>query len=49
MAVILKTMYVVHKVKNYQKDAALHEKLNGVLGGKSEEARNWARKLLEDI
>lgn len=49
MAVILKTMYVVHKVKKYEKDATLHEKLNGILEGKSEEAKNWARKLLEDI
>jgi hypothetical protein len=35
-AVILKTMYVVHKVKKYEKDATLHEKLNQTLGGKSE-------------
>lgn len=36
MAVILKTMYVVHKVKKYEKDATLHEKLKTVLDGKSE-------------
>lgn len=49
LAVILKTMYVVHKVKKYDKDAAIHEKLKSVEGLKSEEAKNWARKLIEDI
>lgn len=49
LAVILKTMYVVHKVKKYDKDAAIHEKLRSVEGLKSEEAKNWARKLIEDI
>jgi hypothetical protein len=48
VAVILKTMYVVHKVKKYDKDAALRDRLKTVEAGKSEEAKNWARKLLED-
>lgn len=48
-AVILKTMYVVHKVKKYEKDASIHEKLKAIENGKSEEAKNWARKLLEDL
>lgn len=49
LAVVLKTMYVVHKVKKYEKDAAIHEKLKSIEGLKSEEAKNWARKLVEDI
>ena len=49
VAVVLKTMYVVHKVKKYDRDAAIHDKLKAVENGKSEEAKNWARKLLEDI
>jgi hypothetical protein len=40
---------VVHKVKKYDRDAAIHDKLKAVENGKSEEAKNWARKLLEDI
>jgi hypothetical protein len=49
LAVITKTMYVVHKVKKYEKDAALHDKLKLVEAMKSEEAKCWARKLLEDL
>jgi hypothetical protein len=49
VAVVLKTMFVVHKVKKYEKDAKIHEKLKGVESSKSEEAKNWARKLIEDI
>jgi hypothetical protein len=35
LAVILKTMYVVHKVKNYEKDPKLHDRLKSVESTKS--------------
>jgi len=50
LGIVLKTMYVVHKLKHYEKDEDLKVKLNDVINSKkSEESKNWARKLYEDI
>lgn len=50
VSVLLKTLYVVHKMKNLDKNAELKEKLVS-LSEKvtSGEAKNWAKKLIEDL
>lgn len=48
--ILLKTLYIVHKMKNLDKDEKLKEKLNDLSGKMSSvEGKNWARKLIEDI
>jgi hypothetical protein len=50
MPTLLKTLYVVHKMKNLDKDATFKAKLEAI-GEKmtSMEGRNWAKKLMDDL
>ncbi len=48
--ILLKTLYVVHKMKNLEKNPEFKEKLT-IMSEKisSGEAKNWAKKLIEDL
>lgn len=50
MPTLLKTLYVVHKMKNLEKSEAFKEKLTSISEKMiSVEGKNWARKLIEDL
>lgn len=50
MPTLLKTLYVVHKMKNLDKSETFKEKLTSISEKMlSVEGKNWARKLIEDI
>ena len=50
MASLLKTLYVVHKMKNLEKDEQFKAKLASITEKMiSIEGKNWARKLIEDL
>lgn len=50
MPSLLKTLYVVHKMKNIDKDEQFKAKLGSISDKMiSIEGKNWARKLIEDL
>lgn len=50
MPSLLKTLYVVHKMKNLEKDETFKAKLKSISEKMtSNEGKNWARKLIEDL
>ena len=50
MPILLKTLYIVHKMKNLEKSQELKEKLTALSEKMiSVEGKNWAKKLIEDL
>jgi hypothetical protein len=50
MPSLLKTLYVVHKMKNLDKDEAFKAKLVSISEKMvSVDGKNWAKKLIEDL
>ena len=50
LEVILKGMFIMHKIERYDKNAEVLQKLEKLVKeAKVEETRNWARKLRDDL
>lgn len=49
-AVVLKSMFILHKIRAYPKNEELKNKLSKIIKEtKWEETRNWARKLHDEL
>ena len=50
LEVVLKSMYIMHKIEKYEKNQEMTVKLDKLIKeSKKEETRNWAKKLRDDL